>query len=352
MTLEDNGVAVIVAAHNAQRTIRRAVRSALEQEHVCEVIVVDDASRDDTCGEARLEDDGSGRLAVVALAENGGPSHARNVALDRAKAPHVCVLDSDDYFLPGRIASLLSADMGPWDMLADDIVIVPEEADAQFSIGSVDGPPVGIVLDLATFVDGNISRRKRLRGEMGFLKPIIRREFLRRHALRYDEQLRLGEDYALYTRALMAGARFCVVGARGYVATQRQGSISAQHSAQDLERMARFDAQCLADGRGLDEREQAALAAHRRAMLLKFRYRSVLDTKNTRGLLAAVGMLASHPCSLPFIASETVSAKMEAARQALGLGNAGRSDRGDQIRLLLGLPQARLSVVTPGVGDA
>jgi succinoglycan biosynthesis protein ExoU len=352
MTLETNGVAVIVAAFNAQSTIRRAVRSALEQEHVCEVIVVDDASRDDTCAEARLEDDGSGRLAIIPLPENGGPSRARNIALDRSRAPYFCVLDSDDYFLSGRVASLLAADMGPWDMLADDIVIVPEETNPQFSIGSVDGPPVGIVLDLATFVDGNISHRTRLRGELGFLKPIIRREFLRRHGLRYDEQLRLGEDYALYTRALMAGARFCVVGARGYVATQRQGSISAQHSAQDLERMARFDARCLADARGLGIREQAALSAHRRATLHKVRYRSVLDTKKERGLLPALGMLFSHPASLPFIASETVSAKMGAARRALRLGDAGHGDRGDQIRLLLGLPQARFSVVAPGIGNA
>jgi hypothetical protein len=63
-------------------------------------------------------------------------------------------------------------------------------------------------------------------------------------------------------------------------------------------------------------------------------------------------MLVSHPASLPFIASETVSAKMGAARRALGLGSAGRADRGDQIRLLLGLPQARLSVVAPNIANA
>jgi succinoglycan biosynthesis protein ExoU len=353
MTQEQNGVAVIVAAHNAQGTIRRAVKSALEQEHVCEVMVVDDASRDGTSAEARLADDGSGRLAVISLTENGGPSRARNIALDRSKSPCICVLDSDDYFLPGRIASLLAANVGPWDLLADDIVIVPEEAaHTEFSVTSIDEPPVGVTLDLATFVDGNISHRTRLRGELGFLKPIIRREFLRKHALRYDEHLRLGEDYALYTRALMAGARFCVVGARGYVATQRQGSISARHSAQDLARIAEFDAQCLATASGLSETEQAALAAHRTAAVHKFRYRAVLDTKQARGLLPAVGMLISNPGSLPFIASETISAKAASVRRALGLGNADRTDRGNQIRLLLDLPQSRLSIATSSVSDA
>jgi succinoglycan biosynthesis protein ExoU len=353
MTLEKNGVAVIVAAHNAQGTIRRAVRSALEQKHVREVIVVDDASRDGTSAEARLEDDGSGRLATISLPENGGPSRARNIALDRSVAPCICVLDSDDYFLPGRIASLLTAKVGPWDLLADDIVIVPEEAaHTEFSVASIDDPPIGVILDLATFVNGNVSHRARLRGELGFLKPIIKREFLRKHALRYDEHLRLGEDYALYTKALMAGARFCVVGARGYVATQRQGSISARHSAQDLARIAQFDEQCLATASGLSAREQAALAAHRTATLRKFRYRAVLDTKKARGLLPAVGMLVSNPSSLPFIASETISTKAASVRRALGLSNAGRNARGDQIRLLLELPQSRLSIVAASASDA
>lgn len=353
MNLEKNGVAVIVAAHNAQGTIRRAVRSALEQEHVCEVIVVDDASRDRTSAEAHRADDGSGRLAIISLPDNAGPSRARNIALDHSKASYICVLDSDDYFLPGRIASLLMADVGPWDLLADDIVIVPEEAaHTRFSIANTDEPSVGVILDLAAFVNGNISHRTRLRGELGFLKPIIRREFLQKHALRYDEHLRLGEDYALYAKALMAGARFCVVGARGYVATQRQDSISARHSAQDLARIAQFDEQCLATAGGLSASEQAALAAHRTATLRKFCHRAVLDTKKARGLLPAVGMLVANPTSLPFIASETISAKAATVRRALGLGDAGRKDRGGQIRLLLELPQSRLCIVTPSVSDA
>ena len=78
----------------------------------------------------------------------------------------------------------------------------------------------------------------------------------------------------------------------------------------------------------------------------------MLDTRKKRGLLPAVGMLVANPAALPFIASETIRAKTPAVRRALGLGNAGRSDGGDQIRLLLGLPQSRLSVVVPRVSDA
>ena len=248
------------------------------------MIVADDASTDDTRGQALLADDRSGRLAVITLAENGGPSRARNVALSRSQAPYVCILDADDYFLPGRIASLLAADIGQWDILADDIVIVPEKAQhIPFSIGGSDEHSDALVLDLATFVAGNISRSGRPRGELGFLKPIIKREYLQSHALRYDETLRLGEDYALYTQALIAGARFCVLGARGYVAIQRGTSISARHTASDLKRIAEFDEQCLTGGGELSVSERAALVAHRTATLRKCHYREVLDCKKARG---------------------------------------------------------------------
>jgi succinoglycan biosynthesis protein ExoU len=346
MTVREQPVAVIVAAWNAQDTIRRAVTSALEQEFVGEVIVVDDASKDDTRGAALSADDGSGRLNVVSLRENAGPSRARNVALSHSQTPYVCILDADDYFLPGRIAGLLGVDVGDWDILADDIVIVPEQAQHRhFSIAKSNEQQGPLVLDLATFVTGNISRAGHLRGELGFLKPIIKREFLQTHALRYDETLWLGEDYALYTQALMAGARFCVVGACGYVAIQRGGSISGRHAASDLERMARFDEQCLANGANLSATERAALVAHRAATLRKCHYREVLDCKKARGLPPALAMLASRPSSVPFILGETITAKAAAVRNALGLAPADSNS--DQIRLLLGLRQSRLSVTAP-----
>ncbi len=46
-------VAVIIPAHNARRTIAQAIRSALAEPEVAEVVVVDDASGDDTAAIAR-----------------------------------------------------------------------------------------------------------------------------------------------------------------------------------------------------------------------------------------------------------------------------------------------------------
>lgn len=317
-----NGVCVVIAAMNAEATIGRAVASALAQAPVREVVVVDDASRDDTVSAVRAADDGSGRISIVRLDENRGPAAARNRALELAQSPLVCPLDADDYLLPGRIARLLDSASGDWELLADDIVIVPQELQ---HVGVRLGPDVegrtSIGIGLADFVRGNISRPNRPRGELGFLKPLIRRSFLDTHGLRYDESLRLGEDYALYVRALAAGARFRVVGACGYIAIERGDSISARHGAADLQRLAQFDAACLAGLLvDLDATERAALRKHHAATSAKAAHRVALDLKREHGLAAALLYLAGRPSSLPHITAETWRAKSKTVQARLARG--------------------------------
>ena len=183
MSMTKSEVCVIIAAKNAGGTIAVAIASALREPEVAEVVVVDDGSTDDTAEIARSADDGSGRLKVMRLDVNRGPSFARNAAIAGSKAPFISILDADDFFLEGRFRNLFAS--ADWDFAAD-----PE------------------FLDFERFVEGNISRRRVQRGELGFLKPVISRTFLDRHRLRYDESLRLGEDYELYARAVAHGARF------------------------------------------------------------------------------------------------------------------------------------------------
>jgi succinoglycan biosynthesis protein ExoU len=125
MPINETDVCVIIAAFNAQETIGRAVKSALLQDYIREVFVVDDSSQDDTANRARAQDDGSGRLSVVTLAGNRGPAAARNAALQRSRSAYVCTLDSNDYLMPQRISRLVTAaGASTWDMIADNILIV------------------------------------------------------------------------------------------------------------------------------------------------------------------------------------------------------------------------------------
>lgn len=117
-------VTVVIAAWRASGTIGRAVASALAQPEAAEVVVVDDASNDDgaTLAAARAADDGTGRLIVLELEKNAGPSTARNTALRASKAAWIAVLDSDDIMQPGRLAKLLALSQAGYELIADDLL--------------------------------------------------------------------------------------------------------------------------------------------------------------------------------------------------------------------------------------
>lgn len=288
----DCRVAVLIAAHDASATIGAAVKSALSQPETAEVVVVDDASTDDTADRAHLAAQGDPRLRVLTSERNIGPGAARNIGISASSAPVIALLDADDIFLPGRLRHL--TEHSGWDFIADNIVFVPEGAPTPVP-GGHGGSDAGLsALDLAAFARGNLARGGRSRGELGFLKPLMRRAFLDRHRLRYDPALRLGEDYDLYVRALMAGARFLVSHNPGYMAHIRAGSLSGRHRTDDLLRLHR------ATRRHLDAVSPAhgAYPALRRvSMQVQARYllRACLDRKAEGGVRAAMSLALSPP---------------------------------------------------------
>ncbi len=305
-------VCVIIAAYRAEETIGRAVASALQQTEVAEVIVVDDASGDATADLARASDDGSGRLRVVTLAANSGPAAARNHALTVATAPFVAVLDADDFLLPGRFATLLA--MVGCDLAADNIVFVtPERAK---SLQSDDLPvfaPEVELIDVATFAAGNLARAGVQRGELGFLKPLMSRAFLDRHGLRYDAALWLGEDYDLYMRMLLAGARFGLTRKVGYAAVVRAGSLSGQHRTADIAALMQASARHLA-APGLAVDARMWIARHLRATRAKYLLRAFLDRKSGKGLGAALQFALVPPSRFLPILRGVLHDKMAARR--------------------------------------
>src|SRR5262249_10797702 len=122
-------VDVIIAAWNRADTIERAIRSVAGEEAVKSVIVVDDASSDDTFLRASALCAALPKLKVIRQPCNGGPSAARNAALNLASADWVTILDGDDYMQPGRLARLLEQGTDA-DIVADDLLQIEEDAPA------------------------------------------------------------------------------------------------------------------------------------------------------------------------------------------------------------------------------
>ena len=288
MTAEAS-VCVIIAAKNAAGTIDVAIRSALQEKEVGEVVVINDASTDETARVAQQSDDGSGRLRVISLPENVGPAAARNHAIKVSEAPLLAILDADDYFFPGRFAPMMLE--SNWDFIADNIAFTMET-------GGTAKPSMfqsrARAISTLDFIEGNISRPGVQRGEIGFLKPVMRRSFLDRNGLRYNEALRLGEDYDLYLRALIKGARYTVIEHCGYGAVVRANSLSGQHRTDDLRRLFEADNAILSQT-DLPMDVEHALRSHERHIRDRYELRAFLDAKRERGLAIAFSQLLTRP---------------------------------------------------------
>jgi len=99
-------VSVIIPTYNRAQKLIRAVDSVLNQTfRDVEIIVVDDGSEDDT--RAVLRRWGT-KITVIEHRSRRGPSAARNSGIAQASAPLIAFLDSDDYWLPEKLAVQVS----------------------------------------------------------------------------------------------------------------------------------------------------------------------------------------------------------------------------------------------------
>ena len=100
-------VSVLVDTYNAAPFVVQAVESVLSQETPddVQVIVVDDGSDDGTAGKLAPYRE---RVTYVRQ-ENGGQLAALNTGFALASGDVVCLLDGDDYWLPGKLKKVARA---------------------------------------------------------------------------------------------------------------------------------------------------------------------------------------------------------------------------------------------------
>jgi glycosyltransferase involved in cell wall biosynthesis len=100
-------VSVIIPTYNRSRYIAEAIRSVQAQTHRdVEIIVADDGSTDNT--RDIVSQFGQG-VTYLQLPHRGQPAATRNAGLLAAEGEYVTFLDSDDLFLPGKLALQLAA---------------------------------------------------------------------------------------------------------------------------------------------------------------------------------------------------------------------------------------------------
>ncbi|WP_163560668.1 glycosyltransferase family 2 protein [Halomonas sp. NO4] len=219
--MSDFSVSIIIASYNCVNFIGKAIQSAIDQTGCdVEIIVIDDASTDDTKGFVK-------GLNIPCLRYfrspiNKGPSHARNIALQMATKEWVAILDADDWLEPNRCRILIEyAKTHNLDVISDNQKLVDADSEAFIGIRSRNIP----LLEKAAF-PLRIDYLTLIRNPaLGVLQPVFSRHLIERLRCFYDESYIYGEDYYFLIKIVESGGCFGVVNMPLYNVRLRQGSL-------------------------------------------------------------------------------------------------------------------------------
>jgi succinoglycan biosynthesis protein ExoO len=294
-------VSFIVAAFNVAPYVEAAIMSALGQTDVgVEVIVVDDASSDATPEVVSALAARDSRVTLVRRTERGGPSVARNTAMNLARGTWLAILDADDLVAPQRSRRLIDlATATSADVVADMFERFSGSEPARPT--ELDREPYSFFVSIPSFLSGNAMFGKDT--GLGYLKAMFRADFMRSHAIRHDEKIFIGEDYHLLMSCLLSDARFLVTSERYYKYRVREGSISWRLSKLDVERLLKGHRDTGIDERFRDDAEiKAASRIYVRALERTKILVDVIEHAKTGNLAKALATTLRHPGAWPLLA--------------------------------------------------
>jgi glycosyltransferase involved in cell wall biosynthesis len=96
-------VSVVMSSYNHEAFVARAIESVIEQEFEdWEFVIRDDASQDQTAQIVAAYDDK--RIRFLGSGLHLGAAESLNQCIARARGEYIAVINSDDIFLPHRLA--------------------------------------------------------------------------------------------------------------------------------------------------------------------------------------------------------------------------------------------------------
>lgn len=210
---------IIIPTYNVEKYIEQCINSViLQTEKDIEIILIDDCSSDSTTKIIEEYAKNDTRINLIINEKNSGPSHSRNKGLQAAKGKFIAFLDSDDWWDEERLEKMLQhVENFNADMICDDQKLINDNEEKHW--GTI-------------FKNGKVYLNKPLNFTASYfinhdlgLKPLIRREFIEQNQIRFDENLRYGEDYLLFLNCLMLGANAYLIPEAYYYYRAREGSL-------------------------------------------------------------------------------------------------------------------------------
>jgi glycosyltransferase involved in cell wall biosynthesis len=180
-------VSIIIPTYNRRYVLSRAIESALKQTYRdFELIVVDDASNDDT--KALVEEYHDERILYSRHEINRGAPAARNTGLRIARGEYIAFLDSDNEWLPPRLEKQIEL-----------FSHVPASVGVVYANNTVVDETGTAVGEWNFGLRGNLYREFLQRPFMDFITPLVRKECFTRIGL-MDEQVPSYQEWDTFLR--------------------------------------------------------------------------------------------------------------------------------------------------------
>jgi len=317
-------VTIAIPVYNSAATLPRCLESAMAQSvRDIEILVVDDGSSDASATVAAEFARRDQRIRLLRMPTNGGKSRAMNRMTDEARGEWFAVLDADDAYLPQRLERLLgAADAAEVEMVADNITYFDAGVGCAVQTAFDPTAPMRFVTKRDLAANSNSFATF----DFGILKPMMRREFLLQHRLRYHADSVLSEDFYYLMNFFVAGGRGYIISEPLYQWTMPFGAISRRWTETgngawryDYRNALRANQHFLADMTRRGETEMVTmLRARERQYISMIHYIDAQRAAADRRFVAAALNIGLHPSTYGVLANRIVGRVMRTVRQKIG----------------------------------
>ena len=186
-------VSVVMPTYNRADLLPRSIDSILNQTYTnFEFIIVDDGSTDSTHLLLETYAQSDPRIKILTNETNKGISYSRNRGTDAAKGKYIAIMDSDDYSEPERLKKHVDYLEKHEEVTALNALYYEIGKESSWQNNWVPPLRFDIIFYLKNYFS-NIA--------------VFRTDFVRKHNIRYDENIMSSEDYDFWAKIFMKGGK-------------------------------------------------------------------------------------------------------------------------------------------------
>ena len=193
-------VSVIIPTYNRANLLPRAIDSILNQTYQdFEIIVIDDASTDETATLLKEYQKKSNKIKVITHTENKGVSEARNSGYQKARGDLIALIDSDDFALKDYLKTAVQF-MNDHPEVTIGVPVKYAYYDNKKNIKTFN------TLNEDTFPWHYPVHRFSVYNSLGNVGNIFRKDLIKKYDIKYNDQFSCGEDYDFWMQMIINGA--------------------------------------------------------------------------------------------------------------------------------------------------